>query len=653
MRQQRHLWITIGVGLILLSCNFLFSQKQDTIITIPRVDIVAEKPLNERVIQQIKIDTSLIQNYSNNSLSDLINNHTPIFVKTYGQGSLATVSFRGTGASHTAVEWNGININNPMLGQVDFSQLPILFIDQIEILPGSSSLQNNSGALGGSVNISSQPKFDETFYGMAGFSYGSFNTKQYQAQFGGGTKKWQNRLRLFQESSDNDFVYYNNANGLWNYETQKNASYQKKGALGETHYHNKKNLFSLSVWYHESERNLPPIMSFQGMKRIEYQNDKDIRSTIKWKHYFKNGNNELMSGVSIANLNYYLAHQTQVGLFENYKSESNSQSYFVKNKMEYVFMKNLILRWNANYDFVQAQYIDHKKNQEFSPHRNSIGNSMALFYEHKEKTSCYLLIRNEMIDNVISPIMPAAGFEIKDVFIKGLNIKTNASSNYHQPSLNDMYWNPGGNPDLKPEKSKSIDSEISFSNPKNKTLKYQLSTSFYASLVDDWIIWQPSEYRYWTAQNIHQVFARGIETKAEIKSNFKKVNFIIFANYSMTKTQNIEKEENKDYKLGNQLIYIPINKANAFVSIFFRQYQFSYTFSYVGKRYTSANNSDAMHYLPGHQLHHIGLSKKWNFNYFSPSIELKINNLLNEDYQAILWRAMPKRNYAINLKINF
>lgn len=653
MKQNQYFWILLFAGILFLTNIDLFSQKNDTLITVPVVDIISEKPLKERIVQRIKIDTTLIQNNLNNSLSELLGNHTTVFVKTYGQGSLATVSFRGTGASHTSVEWNGININNPMLGQVDFSQLPIIFIDQIEILPGSSSLQNNSGALGGTINISSQPKFDKKLYGMAGFSYGSFNTKQSFAQIGGGNLKWQNRLRVFHEISDNNFEYYNNANGLWNYENQKNASYEKKGILAETHYQASNNLFSGSFWFHESNRNLPPIMSFQGMERVEDQKDKDIRASLKWTSFFKNGNSDLNAGLSFGNLKYYLAHQTQFGLYENYRNSSEIQSYFLNYKLEFNLRKNLFLRWNSNFDHARAYYIDHKQNQSFSPERNTLGSSLALFYTFKESTSFYVLARKEMIDNELTPFMPAIGMEINNLFLKRFNIKTNFSSNYHQASLNDMYWEPGGNPDLKPEKAISADAELSYSNKQKSLLFYQISSTFYASLVDDWIVWQPSEFRYWTAQNIQEVFARGIETKAEIKTNFKKFNVVFFANYSFTKTENIETDIQNTKSLGNQLIYIPQNKANAFVNFVYGGYQLNYTYNFIGKRFTSGNESDERHFLPWYNLHNIGFSKKWIFKRWSPDIELKINNLLNTDYQAILWRAMSKRNYSLTLKINF
>lgn len=42
-----------------------------------------------------------------------------------------------------------MNINNPMLGQVDFSLIPVWFVDQTELYHGGSSLQDGSGLWAG------------------------------------------------------------------------------------------------------------------------------------------------------------------------------------------------------------------------------------------------------------------------------------------------------------------------------------------------------------------------------------------------------------------------------------------------------------------------------------------------------------------------
>ena len=126
--------------------------------------VVTARPVKEQALTRTVIDSVRMAESATDSFAELLTKHSSIFVKTYGQGSTATVSFRGTAASHTQVLWNGVNINNPMLGQVDFSLIPVWFVDQTELYHGGSSLQDGSGALGGEVSLSSRPRRGEKIY---------------------------------------------------------------------------------------------------------------------------------------------------------------------------------------------------------------------------------------------------------------------------------------------------------------------------------------------------------------------------------------------------------------------------------------------------------------------------------------------------------
>ena len=43
---------------------------------------------------------------------------------------------------------------------------------------------------------------------------------------------------------------------------------------------------------------------------------------------------------------------------------------------------------------------------------------------------------------------------------KELKLKGSTAYNYRFPSMNDLYWRPGGNPDVKPEEGYSYDASI-------------------------------------------------------------------------------------------------------------------------------------------------------------------------------------------------
>ncbi|MEG2755310.1 MAG: TonB-dependent receptor, partial [Mucinivorans sp.] len=101
--------------------------------------------------------------------------------------------------------------------------------------------------------------------------------------------------------------------------------------------------------------------------------------------------------------------------------------------------------------------------------------------------------------------------------------------------------------------------------------------------------------------------------------------------------------------LGCQLIYTPVHKANLMAQVDFRGFYLNYNWSYVSQRYTTSSNQETHHDLPAYDIHNIIIGK--TIHKFD--LQIRIDNLFNKDYQAILWRAMPPRSYTALLRFNF
>ena len=138
----------------------VFSQNDTSMLD--NIEISASYISNkvEQKIMERKIDAAIVKSLKTISLSQLLIQHSPVFIKTNGPGGTATASFRGTTASHTLVLWNGFQLNSPSLGEVDFSMIPVFFTDEVSLQWGSKT-SANSGGLGGVVNIDNSQKFNE------------------------------------------------------------------------------------------------------------------------------------------------------------------------------------------------------------------------------------------------------------------------------------------------------------------------------------------------------------------------------------------------------------------------------------------------------------------------------------------------------------
>lgn len=60
-------------------------------------------------------------------------------------------------------------------------------------------------------------------------------------------------------------------------------------------------------------------------------------------------------------------------------------------------------------------------------------------------------LRDDVVDGKNVGLFPTATLSYTFNNIKNLSANVGYSHNYRNPSLNDLYWTPGGNPELEPE----------------------------------------------------------------------------------------------------------------------------------------------------------------------------------------------------------
>jgi len=101
-----------------------------------------------------------------------------------GPGTEATVKMRGAFARHTLVLIDGVIVNSPTTGSYDFTNLTVENIDRIEILRGAQSMLYGSDAMGGVINIYTKRGTGKPTVG-AFMEYGSFATFREGGQVSG------------------------------------------------------------------------------------------------------------------------------------------------------------------------------------------------------------------------------------------------------------------------------------------------------------------------------------------------------------------------------------------------------------------------------------------------------------------------------------
>ena len=617
---------------------------QDT-ITLNVVDITAKGIQKEELYPPVmkKMDSLVLEKKSTSTLSELLIRHSPVFIKTYGPGGISTASFRGTTASHTLVLWNGFQLNAPTLGQVDFSTIPVFLADDIDLRWGSGT-SNNSGGLGGTVNIDSKNTFGKGLVLDVKQTYGSFNTLGSFVTVGYYGQRVSFRVKAYRNSSDNDFKYYNSALLPPKTMRQQNADFVDYGVMPELSVMLKHGILSMTSWSQWNNRNLPPIMpNVENKNTEEWTRDNFSRNFLTYKLFWDGGKLQLKTAAFVENQRYYLEVRSLSPdvLITRINSENKALVLHQIAEVEQRFFASWKLKSKLQWDRERVNsnnYADIKRRNMFSTY-------LAVEGTPFESTEVGVTARYDIVDGKSMGVFPTATFSYH--FPKGFGAILGYSHNYRNPSLNDLYWYPGGNPDLLPENGRTIDLAFSY-NLNRDGVQLDIRTGVYASKVKNWIQWVPTSYRYWVPQNVALVFARGIESHVDFNYARGDWKASVSGNYVFTFTTD-ESENAQSYgNLGKQLIYIPRHHGNLFSNLRWTTWDLSYTLEVTGIRSTSYADFYAFD-LPAYVLHHVAVGKQ--FGKFRA--ELRCNNLTGKDYQNVLWRPMPGRSFEVMVNYRF
>ena len=645
---------------------------QNDTIMLENIEISASY-INSKVQQKTmerKIDAMIVKSLKTISLSQLLIQHSPVFIKSSGPGSTASASFRGTTASHTLVLWNGFQLNSPALGEVDFSMIPVFFTDEVSLQWGSKT-SANSGGLGGVVNIANSQKFNEGLILDLRQTYGSFNTWGSYLTVGYSAKNFIARVKAYRNSSDNDFTYTNIATIPHQEMKQRNANFVDYGFMPEMQVRLKNSLLSFVSWNQFSHRNYPQIMPNVFNNTKEYSDNDFSRNVLSYKYYWNTGRVEMKTAYFYEVQTYFLESYTSNGNPVTQNNSLNKSNIFrqiidLQQDLYKSWKLYAKIQWDnemvTSSDYIPSvetqnvaspDYISFVETQNVASlrddgrkTRNILSFYAAIDGKIYNDLDLRMTLRNDIVDDKSVGFFPTATLTYRTPFVKGLSFNAGYSHNYRNPTLNDLYWNPGGNENLKGENGKTVDLDINYLY-ENLNFNLDLRTGLYYSKVKDWIQWVPTNYRYWMPKNVSDVLARGAEFHLKANYRYALWNFTISGNYVYSHTTD-ESEYAQQYDSdGKQLIYIPKHHANAFAEVRWKTWNLNYTFEFTGKRTTSMNDDDFFAYdLPYYTLHHISLGKQLN----KIRLEFKINNLLNTDYQTVLWRAMPGRSYEIYLE---
>lgn len=613
--------------LVLFNGLFLFAQSanEDTLrYELPSLEVHAKPILSANDEKLINKET--LKLYAGHSTADLLQSEGLAFIKAYGPSGIATPSIRGGAAGQTAIFWNGLPLQSPTHGVTDLSIIGIVGVDKLKLSKGGQSTRLGANALSGAIEMTQQapkPGFSASLFS----SLASFSAYRQAAELQYANKKIGSSTHLYRYTAKNDFEY--SIREDLPTKTNTHAELNLKG-LQQNLFWNIRPQQQLKLFYQyqKSERQIPPT-SVQTSNEST-QDDSSHRLSLQYEGVFKN-----------TIVDTKLAYIKENILFQDPRILLVADSYFEHYFAQVNYQQqaqNWLLQGGIQYNYAEAFAKEYGllKNR----HQLSVYQLLArpLFKNAQLEMGSRINITDRLAASTL-----AFHASLSGKLLKPLSYYAKVSRDFRVPSLNDLYWRPGGDPDLT--------TEIGFGQElglKLEQKKWSYQVNLFSRDVDNWIQWvlDPSTAN-WGANNIVAVWSRGIEQEWKATYKLKAVELQPLLRLEWIKSTHQKALENPSIEKGEQLWYVPEWQMYAAIKAVYQQWTVSYQQQWTGQ--TVGINDD----LDAYTLGRLSVSYQKEIGKSSIQAYANINNLWKVDYRVIENRPMPRQAFELGISLAF
>lgn len=565
------------------------------------------------------------------NLNDMMAQLPSITFKNYGNYGLSSISFRGTSASHTQLNWNGIPVNSPTLGQADFSLSSGYLIDEISVQYGSTSALTGSGAIGGAVSMDYiSPNFKKQFAVNIALKSASFGHYFEGVKLAYGNNWLAAKTKVYHRSIVNNFSFPQKGSG--EIVIQENAAVKSYGIEQQLHTKlSKTQQLSLIGYYNFNHREVQPSIASIGNGETLRNDDTRI---------IANYTNNSILGFWDVKLAYILNNELYNG-----NSRISTTHWSALLGWDKDISNKTAIRAGVNHHYFIPEKNNYVKNTKES--RTELYASIKQLVIPGWEMS--LNLRQSLYDETLAPFTPSFGQVYKVRFkISEIHFKNRIGRGYRIPTLNDRFWPQGGNPDLLPERSWNVEFGGQWIKKWSKT-KLSVEGTYFYQHIDEWIQWTPNSSGIWQPENILQVEINGVEVAVGLKRMLGSHSILMKANYSYT--QSLIKQDVTSTYINNQLPYVAKHAAHFKVDWVVKGWNNAVGVNFSGKRYIEKSN-DEFQAIKGFTLLNYQVNKVFQVKKIKFGVGVEVKNILDIYYEQLKNHAMPGRNYGINLSIN-
>ena len=593
----------------------------------------------------VVLDEKFFEKTNDYFLGDILsNNSTSInFFQSGGHGTASAIQLRGLPKRYTTVYIDGVKMSDPssVSGDFDFNHILTNQISRVEILKGSQSSIYGSGAIGGTINITTK-KANKNQKGDFFYNTGSHGTNNISISRAGEKQ---------------------NTNYLVSFER-----FQTDGISQMTH-NNEKDAYRNNSFLGKLDNQLNDFLEFEGTVRLRdtyLQYDKVLDTSTATHSEEENGRHYLASGALIYKQNEKFTNKLL--LTNSYTKRSYGAAAGSGNPIkDNYYGERYSYGYNGNYNFnldnsltfgIEREEDQMGYNKDLTGTKRESYHTTSSFFDYQKRISNNLFATYgaRLDDNSVAGDEESHRATLAYLFDnKKTKIKSSFGTGFRYPSLYEMYYiyaaNANSLPFVKAEKSKSFD--LGF----EKTLenfKFDLTyfNSSYDNVLEGWKTGNSSGLNYTTQNMPGTVKSQGIEFISNLIFN-ENLNFGLNYTYTNTYDGAEQDDPNKSSSYtSSQMVRVPRHLVN--LNTF---YNFS-NYKNLSMSINTKWSEDSRDYGNGNRTYNDERVESYlvndlNFNYKlfnSYNLFLNISNIFDENYETAKDYSQMNRSFNLGFK---
>lgn len=590
------------------------------------------------------ISRSTIQNSPEGSVGSMLTGVSGLFVRDYGgRNGIQSASLRGTYSEHTLVLVDGLRYNSFQNSQTDFGLLSSSNVDHIEVVKGGHSAVYGADAIGGVINIVTRKQPDSaSVSAKASLGSSGFSAQEVRARGAGAGVGWDGMVR--RERGDGRFEYRYDDGITSSTLRRQGADYDLLFVSTRFDYGFLSSLSTTAgIDFTDADRGSPgPVTSADAIGRARL-GDRLIRTYfgLDWK-----ASPVIDARISSSFIGTRQIYSDPLHLIQGIplSSEHKNKTWLLNPEVRYSYAEKGSA--TAGVEISRASIASTDVNSATRWQRSAyLGVHQGIQLDMLvDDVIFYPSIRYDHFSSVQGDVSPKIGINVGMLQSPVVRLRSSYGKNFRVPTFNELHWKVGGNPQLRSERSYSLDLGVVVTAEVSGPLTVDIGV--FDIRTKDRIVWAPGAAGIWSPRNISSVESQGVEAEARW-SGFGGV-----VNLDVNSTWNDVRKRSEDYPgdptKDRFIPYIPGHTVHLSMTLTSEPATFLIRHSWMSYRYTTDINDRS---LPGNSVTDATLRVTLPTTWITTEVKIEATNIFSSSYTIIPLYPMPFREFKCTIGV--